>query len=252
MTGMATEQSTPDGPQPSGRTSPGIGRVQVRRGPEVFADELRDRILSGVVPPGSMLPAERELADDAGLSRSAVREALATLSMEGLLHAKLGRGGGYVVQQPPREAVVRFMDLFIRGRGLQTTALLEVRDLIEPRCATLAAHRRTDEQVARLAELTAAMSGTVGDAPRFLDLNVEWHVAIAEASGNDILAATMSAIAPNIRAAIGIERYESPDSLSAAQRLHERILDAISRRDADTAGRLMQRHIDAATTALFD
>ncbi|MBW0101011.1 FadR/GntR family transcriptional regulator [Pseudonocardia sp. KRD291] len=226
--------------------------MQVRRGPEVFADELRDRILSGAVPPGSMLPAERELAEDAGLSRSAVREALGTLSMEGLLYAKLGRGGGYVVQRPPREAVVRHMDLFIRGRGLQTTSLIEVRDLLEPRCATLAAGARTDEQVQKLQELTATMSELVENIPRFLDLNVEWHVSIAEASGNEILAATMSAIAPNIRAAIDIERYQSPDALRAAQQFHERILDAISKQDQKAAGGLMQRHIDAATSALFD
>lgn len=252
MGGMPSDMSSPSSGSPPGRTSPGIGRVRVRRGPEVFADELRDRILSGAVPPGSMLPAERELAEDAGLSRSAVREALGILTMEGLLHAKIGRGGGYIVQQPPREAVVRFMDLYIRGRGLHTNSLIEVRDLIEPRCATLAAERRTEEQLGRLTELTRTMAGEVADIPRFLDSNVEWHVAIAETSGNDILATTMSAIAPNIRAAIGVERYQSSDSMRAAQRLHERILDAITRQDTEAAGRLMQRHIHAATTALFD
>lgn len=247
----APEAHRPDHDGADGRRlSPRIGRLRVRRASEIFADELRDRILSGSIPSGALLPAERELADESGLSRAAVREALGVLSLEGLVRAKVGRGGGYVVQQPPRAAVVRFMDLFIRGRGIHPTSLLEVRDLIEPRCAVLAAERRTDAQARELHALTGEMAELVGDVERFLDRNVDWHVAIAEASGNDILAAVMSAISPNIRAAISADEYESQEMLEAAHRLHERIADAIARRDPETAGRLMQRHLHAATSVL--
>ncbi|MBW0101024.1 FadR/GntR family transcriptional regulator [Pseudonocardia sp. KRD291] len=218
----------------------------------MFADELRDRILSESVPAGALLPAERELAEESGLSRAAVREALGMLSMEGLLATKIGRGGGYVVQQPPREGVVRFMDMFIRGRRINTTSLLEVRDLIEPSCAVLAAQRGSDEDIDRLQRLTVEMADLVTDVPLFLDRNVDWHVAVAEASGNDVLAAVMSAISANIRAAIAADEYGSPVTLRKAHRLHEKIIDAIRRRDPETAGQLMQRHLHAASSVLFE
>lgn len=247
---------TPSTPTPDvdgaadGRLSPRIGRLHVRRASEIFADELRDRILSGAVPAGALLPAERELADESGLSRAAVREALGVLVVEGLLRAKVGRNGGYAVQQPPREGVVRFMDLFIRGRGISVTTLLEVRDLVEPRCAALAAERRSDPQLRRIRELTSELAGLVDDVPTFLERNVDWHIAIAEASGNDLLAAVMSAIASNIRSLSEADEFGSREVLAAAQRLHERIADAIERRDVEEAGRLMQRHLDEASSVL--
>ena len=220
------------------------GRITVGSAGEAIASQLRARILSGEIAVGSLLPTERDLAQESGLSRGSVREALKTLALEGLVSTKIGRNGGYFVQEPPSDAVVRTLDVFIRGRRVDQQSLLEMREIIEPQCATLAARRRSPEALERLTTLTERMAHLVEDIPTFLDLNIDWHVGVAEASMNEVLASVMQAISTNIRTAIAIDAFASPDMMRAAQRLHERVLTAIAVQDAEAAYRRMRRHLD--------
>ena len=230
-----------------GRASRAVGRIRVASAAEALADALRAAILDGEIKPGSMLPNERDLAEESGLGRGSVREALKILAGEGLVASRVGRNGGCQVQQPPPEAVVRYLDVFIRARRIHPDSLLEVREVIEPSCAFFAAHRRSAAHLARLEELTREMAQKTDDVPQFLELNISWHVLIAEASANEILASVMTAISTNIRSAIGVDAYESPEMMQAAQHLHERVLIAIADRDADAAYRRMCRHLRATS-----
>jgi DNA-binding FadR family transcriptional regulator len=217
------------------------------RAADVIANMIRDDILSGAIPAGTMLPAERLIAEQSGFGRASVREALKTLALEGLVTIKVGRNGGYLVQEPARDSVVRSLDLFIRARRIPGNSLLEIREIIEPECAAFAAERRTQAEARRLRVLTERMALIVNDVPAYLDLNIEWHVLVAEISHNDVLAAFMTAISQSIRISNAVEEYDSPDMLRAAQRLHESVLDSIIEQDPGSARRRMHRHLHAAS-----
>lgn len=232
------------------RSSGLVGRIHVASAGEVLADSLRALMFSGKLETGVLLPTERELAEESGLSRASVREALKILATEGLVSVTVGRSGGYAVQKPPRQAVIRSLDLFIHGQGIKRSSLLEVREVIEPSCAALAADRRDADCLERLDTLTKQMGPMTDDVPGFLELNIDWHIAVADASGNEILASVMTAISTNIRSAISAEEYRSVEHMREAQHLHEGIFNAIREQDSDAAYRRMHRHLTAANEVI--
>lgn len=223
----------------------GIGDIEVPRASDVLAERLRRRILEGALPYGTWLPTERELAADTQLSRGTVRDALRVLEAEGLVETRTGRNGGTVVRRPDASALVRSLNVFVRGRGIRMRSLLEIRELIEPECAALAAERRTDESLAGLEEVSVRLTASAAELPAFLDLNVQWHVAIAEASHNELLGAFMQALSMEIRQATDVDGLNSEDVVTHTVRAHARILDAIRAQDPDAARRRMQRHVCA-------
>jgi GntR family transcriptional repressor for pyruvate dehydrogenase complex len=222
-----------------------VTELRVPKASDVLADHLRQRILDGEMSPGEMLPAERLLAEQSRLSRTSVREALRILEIEGLVATKPGRNGGTVVRRPDADAVVRSLDVFIRGRRVRFRAVLEVREQIEPICAELAAGRRDDEALTRLEAATVAVEDARDRVPAFLSANVEWHLEIARASGNELLAAFMLAIGRAVRAATDIQDFNSEAVRDAALRAHRRVLKAIVAGDAPAAREAMHRHVHA-------
>lgn len=219
--------------------------LRVPKASDVLADHLRQRILDGEMSPGEMLPAERLLAEQSRLSRTAVREALRILEIEGLVATRPGRNGGSVVRKPDEEAVARSLDVFIRGRRVRFQAVLEAREQIEPICAELAAGRRSEEELERLREVTLTTEQARDDVPAFLSANVEWHLEVARASGNELLSAFMLAISNAVRAATDIEDFNSDEVRDAAVKAHRRVLDAIDKQDTAAARRAMHRHVHA-------
>lgn len=101
--------------------------VAVPKAADVLASEIRERILSGDLPEGSMLPPERELVEQTGLSRATVREALRILQVERLLRIRPGRGGGAFVHRPDHASLAGAVELVIRGQRLRLDALHETR-----------------------------------------------------------------------------------------------------------------------------
>ncbi|MGH2969534.1 MAG: FadR/GntR family transcriptional regulator, partial [Solirubrobacteraceae bacterium] len=178
---------------------------------DLLAEQLRNKILDGELAPGAMLPNERALAEETSLSRTAVREALRILEIDGLVATRPGRNGGTVVRRPDAFAVAHSLDVFIRGRRVRFQDVLEVREEIEPICARLAAERRLASDLELLDGATAAVRDAFDDVPAFLTTNVEWHVAIAQASHNELLATFMLAISKAVRAATDIADFNSPD-----------------------------------------
>src|SRR5205823_6550340 len=143
-------------------------------------EQLRERILSGGLAVGEALPHERKLAEQTGLSRVSVRDALRVLEFEGLVRTRQGRNGGSFVAQPGDGTVSRAVEVYVRAGRLSLRDVLDVREAIEPVCAELAARRRTEEDFARLDEIQRRHERLAGAA--YLRENVIWHVAVAEAS----------------------------------------------------------------------
>jgi DNA-binding GntR family transcriptional regulator len=209
-----------------------------------LASQLHARVLSGELPSGTRLRQEA-LAEEFGVSRTPVREALRKLE-----------AGGLVELQPHRGAVVRGLS----PREIRDA--YEVRATLEALAAGLAAERINREQLERLnhvqGEFRTALERTlakrrggrevgVRELRRWANANDDFHQTIHEASGNEVLAAALAQLARNFpRDLSRLVVSESSAMLEANVREHEAILDALSRHDGEAAHELMQRHVARA------
>jgi DNA-binding GntR family transcriptional regulator len=209
-----------------------------------LASQLYARVLSGELPSGTRLRQEA-LAEEFGVSRTPVREALRKL-----------QAGGLVEVQPNRGAVVRGLS----PREIRDA--YEVRAALEALAAQLAAERISREQLQRLnhaqGEFRSALERTearrrggrevgVREIRLWGSANDEFHQTIHEASGNDVLAEALAQLHRNFpRDLSRLVVSESTAMLEANVREHEAILEALSRHDSAAAYELMQRHIARA------
>jgi len=226
-----------------------LSTINVPRTSEVLARELRRQILAAGLPTGAPLPTERDLVAQTGLSRTSVREALRILEAESLVTTRPGRAGGTVANRPDEQSLGRSVSLFVYGRGIRPSSLLEARETLQPALAALAAQNRTDAELRNLTEVTQRVEDALGDVPRFLDENVNWHWAVADASHNELLRAFMASISNLIRKFTDIENFSTDEVRRQVIKAHRRILEAIAARDADAAHRRMARHMEAITTS---
>lgn len=226
-----------------------LSPIVVQKSSGVLASELRRQILSGALPPGASLPVERDLVAQTGLSRSSVREALRILETENLVRTRPGRFGGTVANQPNHESLGRSISLFVHGRGINLLAMLQTREAVEPSLAALAADNRTADELLQLVDATERVEKAFDDMPLFLSENVNWHMAIAIASHNDLLRAFLFSISNMVYKASAMENFATEDVRNLVVQAHRRILDGIVAQDAEAARRRMARHL-AAITAL--
>lgn len=226
-----------------------LSPMQVPKASEVLANDLRESILNGTFPEGTVLPTEREMVAQTQMSRTTVREALRILEVQGLVRIRTGRSGGTFVQRPDGDSVANSVSLLIRGRKIRMTALLEAREGIEPVCAQLAAKYRTDEDLRLLDAANAAISAA-GPLEEFLQANVDWHVAVAAASRNELLSGFMVALSRAIYASTNNQGFVNAEVRRTALRAHERITEAIRAGDTDAALRRMTRHVHSYAEAI--
>jgi GntR family transcriptional regulator, transcriptional repressor for pyruvate dehydrogenase complex len=185
------------------------------------------------------------------MSRSTVREALRILEVQGLVRIKTGRVGGAYVQRPDKDSVADSVSLLIRGQQIRMADLLERREAIEPFCARLAARNRTEADLARLDAANKAIADPDAPLARFLQANVDWHVAVAAASHNEILTGLMTALSRSIYTATENEEFVDAEVRRTTIRAHQAITDAIRSQDPDAAVRRMNRHVHAYAEAVL-
>jgi DNA-binding FadR family transcriptional regulator len=223
-----------------------LRRISPPKAADVLADELRKRIRTGEWPEGLALPTERELASQSGLSRTSVREALRMLEVDGLIEIRPGRNGGAKVRRPAGHELTRQLDLFIWGRNIGVEHLHDVREALEALGAEGAALRRTDADIVELVAATEAVEAAVDDIDRYLDANLDWHLAVVRASHNELLVSFMNVLANAIHEVTESEVFDTANVREATLRIHRAILQAIVDGDADAARRRMARHVGAA------
>lgn len=228
--------------------SPGgfiVGPIEATKASDALADRIRRSILDGRLEEGTVLQTERGLMEQTGLGRSTVREALRLLQAEGLVVTRPGRGGGTVVRRPKLSDVVQSLEVFIRGRQLRFQSLMEIREALEPTSAALAATRRTDADLARLTMFDGRMNEPGLPTPDYFEANTAWHLAIAQASHNELLVAFMEAIGNAIEDALFAVQTDSEEVRPRVLHAHGKILEAIRTRDAAAAERRMSKHLHA-------
>ncbi|WP_246082908.1 FadR/GntR family transcriptional regulator [Nonomuraea diastatica] len=212
--------------------------------------QIERRIAEDGLTAGDRLPAERQLAEQLGVSRSSVREAMRVLESLGVVSSQVGRGpdAGAVLTSRPETALTDLLRLHLGMAGLKLREVIDTRHMIEQWAASHAASAR-----AGTSALTAALSGMDGarTAEEFVEHDTAFHCAIADASGNRLIAAIMRSLRDSMRryAVEAVERLGDTAILRAG---HVRILRAIEAGDADAAARAVSEHLAHAYPSLFD
>jgi DNA-binding FadR family transcriptional regulator len=214
---------------------------------------LGDKIEKGVFPIGTLLPAERDLAQQFGVSRSTVREALIALEVAGKVSIRVGRGV-QILEARPRTPEIDYM-VDVGDADLSPIQLMEARLHVEPRTAELAASARGDANLARMrrAMKVQAHAGSAA-AAQYRDGDMQFHVEIARASGNAAFAVIVGALwAYRSKPLFGKfeELLIGPDRPANTVAEHRIIYEAIADRDGVAARRAMRRHLNVVLRAFL-
>jgi len=222
--------------------------VQTRRTFEEAVAQIAERITLGDLRPGDQLPSERTLAQQMQISRPTVREALKLLAEAQVLAVRPGARGGAVVLDNvvPREVVTRKSDLRVGEVG----GVLEARRLLEPQVAQLAARHAGAadlEAMERTLEAQRRLAGaeeflTVED--RFLALDLQFHLAIAKATGNSTVVSLMRSLLRRLEIARDMALHHPP-VVEWSLGIHERTLAAIREGDPEAIDAVMDEHLSA-------
>lgn len=205
---------------------------------EQVSDQIMQMIIDQQIPSGEKLPNEFEIAKSLNVGRGTVREAVKLLVSRNVL--EILRGKGTFVAQNPGVSGDPFGLVFYKDKYKLTTDLAEIRLILEPEIAALAALRATDEDIAHMKQLCDRIMKLVTVNKEYIQLDTELHVSIAKSTGNLVM--------PNIIPVInkGIELYNQfPTKTERINALdvHYEIIDAITRHDVEGAREAMLKHL---------
>jgi len=214
-----------------------------RMSDQVF-EQLKDLIFRGHLKPGERLMTERELAQNLGVSRPTVREAINKLVAMHLLEHRQGQGT--FVNPPNASADKNPLAAVINGQDASLMDLLEVRLGLECNAVALAARRATEEDVREIEKSVREMAVAVGEGNLGSDADITFHMAIAYATKNIVQIHIMKSLYDLLF--YGIQEnlqhlYTEPINLDKVLQQHTAILNAIRQRDPDQAYAAMKRHI---------
>jgi GntR family transcriptional repressor for pyruvate dehydrogenase complex len=226
-------------------------QIKTPKGSDIVSEQIKKRILSGEFPPGARLPTVVELAGSFQLGRSTIREALSALKAMGWIDIRHG-GGTFVNNEIPPAEQKESGDPFYLAESFQE--IIEVRKYIESGCASLAAKRRTDEDLINLELILREMEETLGDETRSEQADIAFHLRIAAASGNSLFVHMMQSLTQKLQEHIKGSRqlWFFAERASAEQLLreHRAICEAIRSGDAQLAFERMVRHIEKVDDVL--
>jgi len=200
---------------------------------------IEDLILKGDLKPGVRLPPERDLAEQMGVSRTVIREAVRVLGAKGLLVTK--HGIGTLVQKPDTEQVGASLSERLRLHGFTVEDVYQVRSLLEVENARLAAANASSEDLADLERLTNELEAA-SDPVELAAADAAFHNAVARATHNSLLVVllnSMSGLMNDIRLSVN----QDPSLARKSIHDHRVILEQLHTRDAEQAQAAMLRHI---------
>lgn len=215
---------------------------------ERAAVRIRELIDAGEMRPGGKLPPERRLAEEFGLSRSSVREAIRLLSEQGVLEAR--RGSGTYISSPDVSGLeVRMAEAMSKQRE-RLWHIFEFRRMLEPRLARAAAELADAELVSKLEHFVASQEQALADGKSGSDEDLAFHRAVAEATGNPVAMEALEALGSFI-AESRSEVLLTPDRSQNSPDSHRKVLDAIRLGDGDAAEQEMERHLREVEETVF-
>lgn len=208
---------------------------------EQIVQQVEESIRKGAMKPGDQLPPERELAQQFGVSRTAVREAVKALREKGHVEAYPGRGT--FITDGTSHVIRQSLDRMIRiGQPEGSGFLAEVREILEPEIAALAATRADAQALAAMREPIAVMDEARNDSDAFIEADLDFHLALAEAAANPLILSLIDSIVGLLREQ-RMRIFLVEGGPERGQYHHKRILEAIEHRDPIGAREAMKAHL---------
>ena len=220
--------------------------VRTRHTFEEAAEQIADKVRAGELRAGDKLPAERDLAVRMEISRPTLREAVKVLADAGVLEVRRGPGGGMFVSSDV--VPVELIRQRSSDRRAEVDQVLEARRLIEPGVAQLASTRATEEDYAALERTVAVMREIVGvgygpeHEDRFLQLDMQFHLALARAAGNPTVERLMRTLFRELEIARDMAMHV-PAVPEWIIDIHERTIRALRSGDPDEVAAVMDEHL---------
>jgi GntR family transcriptional regulator, transcriptional repressor for pyruvate dehydrogenase complex len=231
----------PEGPGPTAPTLAApdavFARVRSQTAFEETVDQLGTAIKLGLLPPGSRLPAERDLCARLGIARSTLRQALTALSQSGHVFATRGRHGGTFVSDPQPPAVPPSPEMLA-----QWHETCDRRLAVEVGVAVLAAERAQTADLDALDDVALALEDAVEDFAAYRQADIRLHVGLAEATRSDRLVREMTEVQGAMTDLIAYIAHP-PEVLASSNAQHRRLLAAVRERDAMRAAAVMTEHL---------
>lgn len=223
----------------------------VRRLSDRVYEALLDEIMRDVYAVGQRLPTETSLAERFSVSRPVIREAMAQLRDDGLIQVRRG-SGSYLVKRP-NTAVLEYAPI---GSIADIQRSFEFRAAIEPAAASLAAARRSAQDIETLHLALDALANAVTSGALGAEVDFAFHRAVAAASGNGFFEVTLNSLQETVTSAISVNRHLSlldpRERLALVQREHERVFHEIEAGRPEDAREAMRQHIDGARRRVFE
>jgi DNA-binding FadR family transcriptional regulator len=222
-------------------------KPKMRRISQEVVDQIQQAILDGRLKPGGLLPSEMKLKDLFGTSRGTIREALRVLEQKGLIDIKVGVSGGAVVKPVDTRNITESLNLLIQYQHVSIDHVAEFRESVDGHVAFLATKRATVKDIQRLKELLAQAKNLLEqqdvDWEGFMRVDIQLHVAIAEAARNPIFTAVLHMVHENV---LGYyERFSFKDKSLLRQNYRDlcAMVEAIEQGKAEEATSLSQDHV---------
>jgi GntR family transcriptional repressor for pyruvate dehydrogenase complex len=207
------------------------------------AQEIERLILDGVLEAGVKLPPQRELAEQIGVSRTVIREAMHILETKGLLESR--HGFGTLVRQVSPDQFTQSMSWLLRSTKISLDDLHQVRSIVEVENVRLAALNATPEGTQNLRRILEEMDSAKSDIQQFADKDAEFHTALAQMTDNPLLTLLIDTIRDLIQEVrLSISRH--PRLKATVMPDHYAILERVEARDSEGACNAMRAHLEHA------
>lgn len=207
---------------------------------EIVMEQIKGIVKKGELKRGDKLPSERELCEKLEVSRSSVREALKALQMLGLIESKHGEGN--FIKDNFEDSLIEPLSIVFLLLGSRSGDVLELRKVIEPETAALAAKNITNEQLIELKEIMNELNNTQ-DAETSASLDKKFHYKIAQASGNNLISTIMFSISSLIENYIENSKVHTLNK-DIVKIQHEEIWRALEIKDGVAAARAVRNHLE--------
>jgi GntR family transcriptional repressor for pyruvate dehydrogenase complex len=215
---------------------------------EEVVTQVHELIRAGRFRAGDQLPSERELAETFKVSRTSVREALRALETQGLIISRTGMGN-FVADLPIESLVAPLARMLIEEKNALAD-VFELRKLIEPQIASLAAERATPQDIARLKGILAKQAEQVERGATGVDADTELHFAIGQATQNQAIKKLVSGLL-DILSRSREESLQTKLRRQASIQSHRAIVAAIAEHDQARARDAMRHHIEQVASAVL-